>query len=309
MTYDTIVVGGGPAGLAAAIHLGWHNRKVLVLDRKTGPLFFILGKLYNVPGIPAIRGIDLQRRLKEHAEEMGVEILNANVTQVAGEEGNFTLKAESELEWHCKTLLLATGIARYHPTVDGDHRQCHRYAGKGNMHYCPDCEAPEIKDKNTIVISSGPANWGAGMAVGLSRYTDKLRLLLTADAAVSDERRQQLQDKNIAVLQGEIKELVGKKGILSGILLNDGSELTADAFFVSSAAHGRTDLAQQLGIDMAASGNHVQPKSQRGDTNVPGVWIAGDLRPMTQQVSVAMGTGNIAAIMIDQHLRRQDIAT
>ena len=53
---------------------------------------------------------------------------------------------------------------------------------------------------------------------------------------------------------------------------------------------------------------HAQPRSQRGDTNVPGVWIAGDLRPMSQQVAVAMGTGNIAALMIDQFLRKQDIA-
>jgi len=307
MTYDTIVVGGGPAGLSAAIHLGWHNRKVLVIDRKTGPLFFVLGKLYNVPGMPAIRGIDLQKRLRQHAEEMGVEIINASVTQVAGKEGNFSVGTESGREWHCKTLLLATGIARYHPTVDGDHRQCHRYAGKGNMHYCPDCEAPEIQGKDTLVISSGPADWGAGMAVGLSRYTSKLRLLLTVDTAVSDQRRKQMREKNIAIVQGEIKELVGKKGILSGVLLKDGTKLTADAFFVSSSAHGRTDLAQQLGIELAPSGSHVQPKTQRGDTNVPGVWIAGDLRPMTQQVSVAMGTGNIAAIMIDQHLRRQDI--
>ena len=56
---------------------------------------------------------------------------------------------------------------------------------------------------------------------------------------------------------------------------------------------------------MTSDGEHAVARSQRGDTNVPGVWIAGDLRPITQQVAVAMGTGNIAAVMIDQHLRRQ----
>ena len=85
--------------------------------------------------------------------------------------------------------------------------------------------------------------------------------------------------------------------------LKDGTTLTAEAFFVSSEVRGRTDLAQQLGVELAATGKHAQPKSQRGDTNVPGVWIAGDLRPMTQQVAVALGTGNIAAVMIDQWLR------
>jgi len=76
---------------------------------------------------------------------------------------------------------------------------------------------------------------------------------------------------------------------------------------VSSAARGRTDLARELGVDLAPSGEHAQPASQRGDTNVADVWIAGDLRPMTQQVAVALGTGNIAAVMIDQTLRRDDV--
>ena len=83
--------------------------------------------------------------------------------------------------------------------------------------------------------------------------------------------------------------------------------MTAEAFFVSSPARGRTDLARQLGVTMAATGRHAEPASQRGDTNVPGVWIAGDLRPITQQVAVAMGTGNIAAVMIDQYFRKLEV--
>ncbi|MEE9561915.1 MAG: NAD(P)-binding protein, partial [Thermoanaerobaculia bacterium] len=66
-TYDTIIVGGGPAGLTAAIHLAWHNRPVLVIDRRTGPLFFTLEKLYNVPGMPECKGIELQRGLRRQA--------------------------------------------------------------------------------------------------------------------------------------------------------------------------------------------------------------------------------------------------
>ncbi|MEO8197251.1 MAG: hypothetical protein ABI689_11060 [Thermoanaerobaculia bacterium] len=71
---------------------------------------------------------------------------------------------------------------------------------------------------------------------------------------------------------------------------------------------GRTELAEQLGVDLAPKGHHAAVASQRGDTNVPGVWVAGDLRPMTQQVAVALGTGNLAAVMIDQYLRKRDVA-
>ncbi len=308
MLYDTIIIGGGPAGLSAAIHLAWHNRAALVIDRKTGPLFFTLEKLYNVPGMPATKGIQIQKQLKEQAVELGAEVVKDNVTSATGTEGNFSITCESGKVWSAKTLLLATGMARYHPTVDGDYKPCFAYAGKGNMFYCPDCEAPEIKDKDTIVIGTASANGAAGMALGLSRYTDRLRILLTSDSELSDDRREKLTAKNIQTIRGQLQALHGKKGILSELALTDGSVLQAEAFFVSSPVRGRTDLAQQLGVEMAATGNHAQPQSQRGDTNVPGVWIAGDLRPMTQQVSVAMGTGNIAAIMIDQHLRKQDIA-
>lgn len=306
--YDTLIVGGGPAGLTAALHLAWHGRKALVLDRITGPLFFTLEQLYNVPGMPAVRGIEIQKRLKAQAEEMGAEIRRANVVKAEGSEGGFLLTGEDGETWRGRTVLLATGVSRYHPLVDGDFTPCFQYAGKGNLFYCTDCEAPEIRDKDTIVIAVGNVDSASGMALGLSRYTDRLRILATAGTDLPERHAERLREKGIAVVPGRIQRLIGGKRELTGLELEDGSVLDAEAFFVSSPVRGRTDLAQQLGVEMAATGHHAQPKSQRGDTNVPGVWIAGDLRPMTQQVAVAMGTGNIAAVMIDQHLRKLDIA-
>jgi thioredoxin reductase (NADPH) len=306
--YDTIVVGGGPAGLSAALHLAWQERKVLLIDRATGPLFYTLEKLYNVPGMPEATGIEIQKRLKTQAKERGAAIEHGSVAAISGSAGDFQLRGEKEgQEWRARTVLLATGVARYHPTVDGDFTPCFQYAGKGNLFYCTDCEGPEITGKDTLVIATGHAEWGAAMAIGLSRYTKRLRILATAGTRISDERAAVLKEKGIPVLAGEIKRLIGAGRYLTGLELADGTVLTAEAFFVSSPARGRTDLARQLGVTMAATGRHAEPASQRGDTNVPGVWIAGDLRPMTQQVAVAMGTGNIAAVMIDQWFRKMEV--
>lgn len=309
--YETVIVGGGPAGLTAAIHLAWHQRSVVVMDRRSGPLFFTLEGLHNVPGMPAVRGIDLQKKLMAQAKALGVEIVRTNVVAASGKMGEFLLEDQSGDQWLADTVLLATGVARYHPTVDGDFRPCFKYAGKGNLYYCPDCEAPEIRDRKTVVIGVGSANGAAGMAIGLSRYTDDLSILLTGDSAMSSERAEQLETKGIAVSSGEIVELIGNGRRLAGLRVRGPDQgerrLEAEAFFVSSPARGRTDLAQLLGVEMAATQNHAQPRSQRGDTNIEGVWIAGDLRPMTQQVAVAMGTGNIAAVMIDQTLRRKEV--
>ena len=311
--WDCAIVGGGPSGLTAATHLAWHNRRVLVLDRRTGPLFFTLEALFNVPGLAQTRGIDIQKQLLQQALDLGAEHCRANVESASGAIGDFVLTLDHGEVVHATTLLLATGVARYHPTVDGDHRPCFKYAGKGNLYYCPDCEAPEIRDKDTVVIATASAESGAGMALGLSTYASRTRLLLTGDPAshsqeITDRRTQQLGDRGIEVLRGQLAELIGERSQLHSLRLKDDTIVSAEKYFVSSPAVGRTDLAQELGVEIAQTGNHAQPKSQRGDTNVAGVWIAGDLRPQTQQVAVAMGTGNIAAVMIDQYLRREKIS-
>ena len=309
--YDTVIVGGGPAGLSAALHLAWQERKVLVIDRATGPLFYTLEKLYNVPGMPEATGVEIQKRLKAQARERGAEVVFGNVVAVSGEAGAFVLTGAKQESWQARTILLATGVARYHPTVDGDFTPCFSYAGKGNLFYCTDCEGPEVTGRDTVVIGTGPAEWAAGMALGLSRYTPRLRLLLTgpAEPPLSTYRAGLLAEKQIPVLHGEIRALAGERHHLQALELADGSRVEAEAFFVSSHARGRTELARQLGVELSADGEHASPRSQRGDTNIPGVWIAGDLRPITQQVAVAVGTGNLAAVQIDQALRRQDIAS
>ena len=315
--YDTLIVGGGPAGLSAALHLAWHQRKVLVIDRVTGPLFFTLEKLWNVPGMPEATGVEIQKKLKAQATSMGAGLQHASVVQAAGQEENFLLTGSKGEAWRGRTLLLATGVARFHPTVDGDFSPCFAYAGKGNLYYCSDCEGPELFGKDTIVIGTGQPDWAASTTLGLSRYTPRLRLLLTSDAATTGDAgertlsphwAERLQSRSIPVLTGEIKRLIGDRHVLSGLELQDGTTLGAEAFFVSSQARGRTDLAEQLGVAIATTGTHAEPQTQRGDTNVPGVWVAGDLRPISQQVAVAMGTGNLAALMIDQHLRKKDVA-
>jgi thioredoxin reductase (NADPH) len=306
--YDTAVVGGGPAGLTAALHLAWQDRKVILIDRATGPLFYTLEKLYNVPGMPEATGIEIQKRLKAQAKERGAETVVGSVVGITGTVGDFELRGEKGETWKAKTILLATGVARFHPTVDGDFTPCFAYAGKGNLYYCTDCEGPEITGKDTVVIGAGPAERAANLALGLTRYTPKVKLLLTTeDRTLSPFRAEQLAERGIPVQAGEIRALEGERHRLHALELADGSRVDGEAFFVSSSARGRTELAQQLGVDLAPGGEHAQPRSQRGDTNIPGVWIAGDLRPITQQVAVAMGTGNLAAVMIDQHLRRHDV--
>jgi thioredoxin reductase (NADPH) len=300
--YDTLIVGGGPAGLSAALHLAWHNRKVLVLDRRSGPLFYTLTKLMNVPGMPSQTGVQIMKQLREQAESTGATIQKANVIKASGELGNFSLETDKGEAFTGKTLLLATGVARYHPTIDGDYTQCLRYAGKCNLYYCPDCEAPEIDNKTTLIIAIGSSAGALGTAKHLFEHSQKLALLLPNGQTLRDEQQAWLNDNAIPLFKGEIAAFEGKKGCLDALVLKDGSRLEYKAYFVSSPKIPRSDLAQQLGLSVREKTGHADVASQRGDTTIPGVWIAGDLRPMTQQVAIALGTGNIAAVHMDQVL-------
>lgn len=306
--WDIAIVGGGPAGLTAAIHLAWHRRRVVVLDRATGPLFYTLERLWNVPGFPGATGVEIQKSLRAQAVLNDAAIERANVARASGALGSFRLETEDGRSWEARTLLLATGVARQHPVVDGDFRPCFAYAGKGNLYYCPDCEAPEVFGKEVVVIAVGTADGAAGMALGLTRYASRVRVLLPEGSEPRAELLPALNRRNVEIVHGAIAGLEGERRHLKALALAGGARLEADAFFVSTPARGRTDLAEQLGVELAPSGANAAVVSQRGDTNVPGVWVAGDLRPMTQQVAVAMGTGNVAAVMIDQYLRKRDIA-
>ena len=299
--YDTLIVGGGPAGLSAALHLAWHGRKALVFDRRTGPLFYTLTKLENVPGMAAQSGVQIMKALREQAEAMGAEVRRDDIVKASGKVGAFELETAKGERFSGKTLLLATGVARYHITIEGDYRQCMRYAGKCNLFYCPDCEAPEVEGKRTLVIGVGSSAGAVGTARHLYEHSQKLELLLTGETELSEKNRAWLEHHDIPVHQGSVAAFEGKKGCLDAIVLEDGTRLEFEADFVSSPKIPRTDLAEQLGIPVVKSG-HAEPVNQRGATAVEGVWIAGDLRPMTQQVAIALGTGNIAAVHIDQFL-------
>ncbi|MFZ5822806.1 MAG: NAD(P)/FAD-dependent oxidoreductase [Bacillota bacterium] len=180
------------------------------------------------------------------------------------------------------------------------------YAGKCNLYYCPDCEAPEIEGKKTLVIGVGRSRGAVGTARHLYDHSRDLALLLTGEDDLRESDLAWIEERGIPVYRGGVSRFIGKKGCLEKLRLVSGTELEAEAFFVAGPKVPRTDLAQQLGLPLRPTG-HVEPKSQRGDTAVQGVWVAGDLRPMTQQVSIALGTGNIAAVQIDQYLTGRNV--
>jgi thioredoxin reductase (NADPH) len=309
--YDTVIIGAGPAGLSAALHLAFHQRSVLIVDRRTGPLPFTLTPLYNVPGFDHERGVDIIKRMEKQALAAGAKLERGNVKSIVGTAPEFSISLESGAVHQAKTVLLATGVARHHPLVGGEYEPFLKYAAKGNTYYCPDCESPELLGKHIVVIGVGSATGAVAESLPLLEFAASIRLLLTAGTQIKPEYEAKRAQHKMEILTGSIASIEGSRGTISALVLEDGTRVTADGFYVSSPKFPRNDLAIQLGLETTERG-HIKTgwRGQTKQTNKPdgewfeGVWAAGDVQPQTQQVSIAAGSGNIAAVMIDQYLQK-----
>ncbi|GEM46110.1 NAD(P)/FAD-dependent oxidoreductase [Deinococcus cellulosilyticus] len=309
--WDTLIIGGGPAGLAAALHLAFHHRSVLVVDRGSGPLHHIRTPIFNLPGFTGKSGQEILQGLEQEALKAGARLTRDSIEQIEGSAGHFILKGK-EHTYHARTLLIATGITRHHPLIDGDYRTWLPYAGKGNTFYCPDCEAPALLGKHVVVIESVKLKAALSTAKRIMEFAATVRVLLTdgADAAHPET----YLDDSCEVIQGNITAVEGENGVVEALVLESGTRITADAYYVSNRKLPRNQLVQTLGGDLDERGHpRTGPRGQliRQDGGeedyIEGIWVAGDLLPQTQQTTIAMGSGNKSAVMIDQYLTQQHI--
>jgi thioredoxin reductase (NADPH) len=308
--YDAIIIGGGPAGVSAALHLAYHNRSVLVLDRGTSPMHFHTNSILNFSGSVYHEGRSLLRNIQGEAHAAGAEFIEADVVEITGKYPKFKLKTarsyrtEDENEYYAKTLLLAMGTSRKHPKVNGQWRGWLPVANVGNgAFYCPDCEAPLCKDKDVLIVNAGTVGSALHTANSLTRFTDKIRILMTEDAYIpyEDQDLTKLENSPFEWTHGKIKKIAfPRPGLVQSVTLEDGRVLRANVFFVAFVDVTRSELAKQIGVDVDEKGN--VRTDHRGKTNIEGVWAAGDIRPITQQVAMAVGTGNYAAVMMNQFL-------
>jgi thioredoxin reductase (NADPH) len=265
----------------------------------------------NYPGSATYdEGRTLLRQLQGIAIAAGAKFKEADVVSIQGVYPKFTVKTDRSYRtkdksvYNGKTLVFATGTARKHPKVEGKWRLWLPLANVGNgAFYCPDCEAPLCKNKGVIVVNAGTVGSALHVANTLSRFTNNVHILMTEDAYVPIETQDlsRLDKSPFPWSRGKIKSVeFPVPGKIQKITLESGEKLRANVFFVAFVAEPRSELAQSIRIDVDERGNIITDK--RGKTNIKGIWAAGDVRPITQQVSMATGTGNYAALMINQFL-------
>jgi thioredoxin reductase len=291
--HDTIIVGGGPAGLSAALVLGRCLRRVLVCDsgayrnERSAALHCFISQ----DGSPPSRLLQEARRQLQRYQTVAVEA--ATVAGIYRRADRFVLATGDGRELQASTLLVATGVVDELPPLEGIEGLFGR-----SVHVCPYCDGWE--HRNAPIAAYGRGEKGAGLALLVRQWTDDVVLCTNGPAGLSDLQRRQLQGRGINVWEQSIVKLHGAEGCLRAIEFRDGSRLLRQALFFNTGQHPRSPLLERLGCVFEDDGG--VRCSETGETSIPGVFVAGDVSRDVQLAIIAAAEGARAALAINRRL-------
>ena len=293
---DCVVVGGGPAGLPAAVYLARFRRSFVLIDSGASRASWIpLAR--NYPGFPeGISGADLLKKVRAQAQHYGAPLVQARVEGLERTDRGFRLTDGNE-EWAARRVILATGVVENEPNLPG----CLDAVRRGLVRICPICDGYEGAGKNVGVL--GNSDHAAAEALFLRTYSDAVTLILVGgDCHLPPERRRQLEDAGIPVVETPIEAVSLEHGAISAFNLAGGEIHRFDTVYSAFGVTPQFALADAVGARRDESGRLYVGDHQ--ETSIPGLFAAGDLVRGLNQISVAVGEAALAATAVHNSLPR-----
>lgn len=286
--YDVVIVGGGPAGLSAALVLGRARRRVVVVDSGE-PRNAAAHEAHGFLTRDGVPPAELLRLGREEVTGYGVELLTDRV--VSAVEG-FEVTLESGAVLRARKLLVTAGIRDELPDIPGVAE-----LWGDQVHFCPYCHGYEVHDEQVGVVADGPM--GVMKALMLKEWASDV-VLFVGDYQPTDDESAKLASRGIPVEAGKVTRLVMTDGRLTGVDLADGRVVARSAVFVNPVFVPKDTLLKDLGCELDDEG--WVTADAFGRTSVDGVWAAGNVVDPRAQLISSAGAGATAAVMLNHDL-------
>lgn len=298
MIYDIIIIGGGPAGLSAAIYASRALKKTLIIEKSVfGGQITQASKVENYPGFEEVSGMDLGEKMADQAKKLGVENIYGEVTQIKKNEETFTVTV-GQKEYLSKVVIYATGASPRKLHVDNEAK----LLGSG-ISYCATCDGAFFKEKTVCVIGGG--NTAIDDALYLANLCKKVYVIHRRDSFRGEPVKVSLlkEKENVEfILNATVKSVDGENFVESITLLENMQErkIKVDGVFVAIGHVPNTQLLEDF-VPLTPNGYIITNYDL--ETSVTGFYAAGDVREKkVRQLTTATNDGTIVAIMACEYL-------
>lgn len=304
--FDLIIIGGGPAGLTAAIYAGRALLKTLLLEKLVpGGLVATTEKIENYPGFGSVAGMELAKKMEDQARKFGVEIVTEEVNTLAVMEENKIVRTQGN-EYQAKAAIIATGTKPKNLNVPGEDK----FRGRG-VSYCATCDGAFFKDKDVAVIGCGSSGLKEGLF--LLRYVKHISFVeflphMTAEKILQERIK---KESNVAFYLEHMLTSINGEGNISSITIKDrktGQEknIEVQGVFIYVGLDPITDFLK--GVVELDQYNYIIT-NEKLETSVPGIFAAGDVRTTNlRQIATAVGDGALTAFMAEEYITKPPLA-
>lgn len=302
MKYDTIIIGGGIAALGAAVYCGRFQLKTAVIAEKLGGTIMLTDDVSNYPGFDKITGMDLFEKVKKHAKEYDIDIIEKRVEKVKKGSGCFKIST-NEKTYETKTIIIATGTQWRKLNVPGEKEFTNR-----GVHFCALCDGALYKDKILGVV--GGSDSAAKEALLLTKYGKKVYIIYRKEKIRAEpiNLKKVEADKKIEIINNtNVKEIKGDKFVKKVILdkpYKGSKEFKLDALFIEIGHIPISELAKQIGAKTNEKNEIIVDRDSK--TNIKGVFACGDVvNSKFKQAITGVAEGVIAAYNVYQYINNE----
>lgn len=302
--YDTIIIGSGPAGLAAAIYAQRAQLSAIVIEREymgTGQIAQS-EQVDNYPGLPGINGFDLGEKLRGHAEDLGTTFVEGEVEKLERNGNLWTVTLEDGTSYESKTVIYAAGASHRKLDIPGEAE----FTGRG-VSYCAVCDGAFYQGRNVVVIGGGDT--ALGDALFLSKIADTVYLVHRREEFRANQTTQRLvrETPNIRPVLSAVPLEIQGDDLVKGVRIRqreDAMTLDVDGIFVAVGIQPNTELLRGI-AELNAQGYLCA--GEDGITSAPGLFAAGDarLKPL-RQVVTAVADGANCVTSVQEYLQEQN---